>query len=75
MTSSLDPASFIDRIMTDYADYQGDPVGEWLQNMSPLYKLYKACLKYVVDHGPPEKRTEAARYTGVSSVVFKDNHR
>ena len=58
----LDPASFIDQVMTDYAHYDGDVVGDWLINMSPLYKLYKACIKYVVDHGPPQRKNEAQQH-------------
>ena len=63
----LDPGSFIDQVMTDYALYEGDIVGDWLTNMSPLYKLYKACIKYVVDHGPPERKNEAQQYQRVRS--------
>ena len=64
-SSQCDPASFFDRIMTDYARVDGDPVGEWLVNMSPIYKVYKACLKYGVENGTPKKALEAKRYQGV----------
>ena len=64
-SSPCDPASFFDRIMTDYAPVDGDPVGEWLVNMSPIYKVYKACLKYGVENGTPKKSLEAKRYQGV----------
>ena len=62
----FDPASFIDRIMTDYADYEQDVVGDWVANMSPLYKLYKACIKYVIEHGSLEISEEARRYQAVT---------
>ena len=61
----MDPASFIDRIMTDYTNYETDVVGEWLENMSPPYKLYKACLQYGVSNGTPAKAIEARQYQGV----------
>jgi hypothetical protein len=60
-----DPASFIDRIMTDYAQHEGDPVGEWVENMSPLYRAYRACLNYGAKGGTPAKSLEAKRYQKV----------
>ena len=65
--SSVDPASFIDRIMTDYANYESDVVGEWVENMSPIYVLYRACLKFGVERGTPGKAIEAKRYQGVNT--------
>lgn len=61
----VDPASFIHRIMTDYANYERDVVGEWVEDMSPLYKAYKACLNYGVKNGTPRKAAEAKQYQGV----------
>jgi hypothetical protein len=51
--------------MTDYADHEKDPVGGWINNMSPIYKAYRACLKYGVENGTPEKEREARGYQGV----------
>jgi hypothetical protein len=61
----VDPASFIDRIMTDYANHKRDVVGEWVENMSPLYRAYKACLNFGVKNGTPRKAVEAKQYQGV----------
>ena len=52
--------------MTDYATHESDVVGDWVQNMSPLYKSYKACLKYGIDNGTLRKKIEAKQYQGVS---------
>lgn len=70
--NSVDPASFIDRMMTDYANHESDVVGDWVQNMSPLYKSYRACLKYGIDNGTPRKKNEAKQYQGVFSE-FEDH--
>jgi hypothetical protein len=69
-----DPASFLDRIMTDFAVHENDPVGEWIVNMSPLYKAYRACLKYGADNGTPRKALEAKRYQGVSVFLSLVDH-
>jgi hypothetical protein len=61
----LDPARFLDQVMTDYATYQGDVVGKWIDNMSPLYKAYRAGIQYVIQYGSLEKKGEAAQYQGV----------
>lgn len=69
----VDPASFIDRIMTDYANYERDVVGEWVVNMSPLYKSYRACLNYGVKNGTPRKAAEAKQYQGVLILFLRHN--
>lgn len=61
----VDPATFIDRIMTNYAHFKPDVVGEWLRNMSPLMTLYKACLGYGTKHGTPGKAIEAKGFQNV----------
>jgi hypothetical protein len=62
----VDPASFIDRVMTDYADHETNVVGEWVENMSRLYKIYRACLKYGAERGTPNKAAEAKSHQGVT---------
>ena len=66
----VDPATFIDRIMTDYAHYEPDVVGEWLRNKSPLITLYKACLGYGTKHGTPGKALEAKGFQNVTIPLF-----
>jgi hypothetical protein len=68
--AEVDPASFFDRVMTDYADYEPDVVGEWLENMSVLYKLYKVCLNYGVSYGTPTKAAQAKSFQGVRPPLF-----
>ena len=67
----MDPASFIDRIMTDYATHERDVVGEWVDDMSPLYKSYRACLNHGVKNGTPRKAAEAKQYQGVLSISLR----
>jgi hypothetical protein len=67
--ASCAPALFIDRIMTDYADHQDDPVGAWIVDMSPIYKVYKVCLKYGTENGSPAKAAEAKTFQGVFQVL------
>jgi len=62
---SCRPALFIDRLMTDYGDHEDDPLAEWLDNMWAVYKAYKACVKYGVENGSPEKAKEAETFQGV----------
>ena len=50
----VDPASFLDRVMTDYAYYDQSMVLQWTENPSPVYTLYKACLAYAIQHGRKE---------------------
>lgn len=61
----LDPVSFIDRIMTDYSTYEPDVLGDWISNMSPLYKLHKAFINYVIQHGSTERIREGRQYENV----------
>jgi len=61
----LDPASFIDRIMTDYSTYELDVLSDWITNMSPLYKLYKTFIKYVIEYGSTERIQEGRQYENV----------
>lgn len=61
--SSVAPAPFIHRIMTDYGNY--DIVAEWISDMSPLYKLYNACINHGINNGSPVKSVEARNYPGV----------
>jgi hypothetical protein len=65
--ATCDPASFIDRVLTDYTDHETDPVGDWINNISPIYKAYRACLKYGAENGTPVKAQEARKYQGVFS--------
>ena len=51
--------------MTDYMDHETDPLGDWINNMSPIYKVYRACLKHGVKNGMPEKKGETSLYQGV----------
>jgi hypothetical protein len=52
--------------MTDYEDCEyEDVVGIWLEDMSSLYKAYRACLKYGSENGTPRKALEAQQYQGV----------
>jgi hypothetical protein len=60
---SVEPAPFIHQIMTDYGD--DDIVGHWIQNMSPLYRLYNVCVKYGLEYGSPNKRIELQKFPGV----------
>jgi len=62
---SCAPTLFIDRMMTDYADHENDPLAEWLVDMQAVYKAYKACVKYGVENGSPEKAKEAESFQGV----------
>jgi hypothetical protein len=68
-----DPATFIDRVLTDYASHERDIVGEWLEDMSRLYKIYKACIKYGADRGTPAKAEEAKGYQGVITIFLDSN--
>ena len=63
----LDPAPFLDRLFTDYATYEGNVVGEWLDNMSPPYKLYKKCLVHCIKNGSPDEQISARTYQKVTS--------
>jgi len=63
-----DPASFINRLMTDFAT-QGTIVDDWIINMSPLYKSYRACIAHLMKHYP-EKRAEAQVFQGVLVSIF-----
>jgi|SRR5271170_7906678 len=65
----LEPAPFIHRIMTDYGD--DDIVGYWINNMSPLYRLFNVCIKYGLKHGSPNKCIEARNFPGVKLWVEK----
>jgi hypothetical protein len=68
---AVDPASFLDRIFTDYAEYPKDVLGRWLSldlegsKLSTAYRLYKACLNYGVKAGSLRKADEAKGYQGV----------
>jgi hypothetical protein len=68
---AVDPASFLDKIFTDYAEYSVDVLGQWLSldldasKLSTVYRLYKACLNYGVKAGSPLKAAEAERFQGV----------
>jgi len=65
-TSPIDPASFLRRLFTDYQDYhERDLIGEWTENMSPVYKIYKVCLQYGTKNGTTAKAAAAKRYQGV----------
>lgn len=74
-SNPVDPATFLDRVFTDYADYEPDVLGQWLSldldapKMSSLYRLYKTCLNYGVNSGTRAKAAEAKRYQGVCSQV------
>jgi hypothetical protein len=70
--TSCAPALFIDRIMTDYADHEDDPVGGWIVDMSPIYKVYKVCLKYGTENGSPGKAREAKSLQGVFQIFVFD---
>ena len=65
-TGPVEPSPFIHRMMTDYADQE--VVGQWIKNMSPLYKLYNACINYGLNHGSPNKSIEARKFPGVKSL-------
>lgn len=69
-TNPVDPATFIDRVMTDYANYERDVVGEWLRSKTDLYKLYKACIQYGVKNGTRAKALEAGTYQKVIQMRF-----
>lgn len=65
VSSTVAPAPFIHRIMSDYG---GDEiVGQWIKDMSPLYKLYNACISYGLKNGSQSKSMEARGYHGVAS--------
>ena len=68
--NSLDVATFLDRVMTDYAYHETNIVGIWIDNMNTLYKLYKACLAYGSKHGSPNKSIEAKQYKDVLFIFF-----
>lgn len=61
----VQPAPFIHRIMTDYSDYPDNIVAQWIEDMSPLYKLYNACRDYGVKSGSAAKSFEVRNYPGV----------
>ena len=67
-TGPVDLASFIHRIMTDYADYERDVVYAWFKDMAPIYKLYSSCLAYGLAWGTPPKATEAKSFQCVSCI-------
>jgi len=60
-----DPASFFDRLFRDYANHERDLIGEWTENMSPVYRIYRVCLQYGSKNGTPTKAAEAQTYQGV----------
>ena len=64
----VDPASFLDRLFTDYTDHERDIIGDWTQNMSPVYKIYKVCLQYGRKNGTPAKAADAKKYQGVLRI-------
>ena len=66
----LDPAKFFDRIMTDYAYHDTDIVGSWIEDMTSLYKLHKACLTYGAKHGTLQKSVEAKQFQIVLSFIL-----
>ena len=51
--------------MTDYSDYPDNIVAQWIEDMSPLYKLYNACRDYGVKSGSAAKSFEVRNYPGV----------
>ena len=63
--SSVDPVSFVERVFDDFAFCEDDIVGQWLENMSPLYKAYKACLQHGLRKGSPEKQKEVMNFRNV----------
>ena len=63
--NTVDPASFIDRLMTDYATYESDVVNTWIDDMSLVYRIYKVCLNYGRKKGTPLKAQQAKSYQGV----------
>jgi hypothetical protein len=67
----VDIATFVDRLMTDYAFYEPDVVGDWLEDMSVVYKLYKVCLNYGASHGTPAKAAQAKLHQGVRSPTLR----
>jgi hypothetical protein len=42
-------------------------VKAWLQNRSPLYKAYRAYIKYATDYGTPDVQEKARKYQGVGN--------
>lgn len=64
-TGLIDPASFIDRLMTDYARYDSGLVDEWLEDMSTPYQIYRTCLQHGVKYGRPDKAALAKSFQGV----------
>ena len=71
LCSTVAPAPFIHRIMTDYRN--DDIVAEWIRDMSPLYKLYNACTDYGIKNGSPLKSIEARNYPGVIEFHKENN--
>jgi hypothetical protein len=67
-----DPATFIDRVLTDYS-HERDIVGEWLEEPSRLYIIYRACLNYVAIRGTRAKAEEAKSYQTVVPKVSDRN--
>jgi hypothetical protein len=68
--SSLDPVSFIDRVLKDYASYETDIVGEWLEvSMAPVYKTYRSCLQYGLKNGSEAKRAEISKFRMVLELT------
>ena len=69
--SPLDPATFFDKMMTDYTSFEGDPVGKWIANKSPLYKSYNAYINYVVQHGQLDQKKQAKQFqNALSPLIF-----
>jgi hypothetical protein len=70
--NSVDPASFIERLMTDYAEYKcneyEDIVSQWVDDMSLVYRIYKNCLNYGCHKGTRLKADQAKSYQGVESL-------
>jgi hypothetical protein len=65
-SSSVDPVSFLDRILTDYSNYDSDIVGQWLNNnMQYVYKAYRACLAYGIKNGTVDKARDAKQFQSV----------
>ena len=63
--SPVDPASFFERLFADYANHEQDLIGDWTEDMSPVYRIYKVCLQYGTKNGTPAKAAEARNYQGV----------
>jgi len=55
-------------------DHEGeDIVADWINNMSPLYKLYNACIHYGKNNGSSVKSLEARDYTGAIESCEKNS--